>query len=347
MAVNFEAATVLGLTKEEFLVRSTFRCLLLAFLAVTCLSLTACKYRSKNDTYYLVAANGKLPYWKAVGDGFNTAARQYGVTARIVGPEGYDPAAEASAFSDAVAAHPAGILVSASEASVLQGDINSAIGAGVPVITVDSDAPNSRRLYFIGTNNLEVGHLGGRRLLDRLNGKGNIVFFSIPGQPNLEDRLKGYKEVFADKPGIKILDVVATGGESGSAFDKAEQYAQQTGANKVDAFVCLESESGKAVAEVLKRGNPNKIMIIAMDVDPDTLSLIKSGAIDSTVSQKPWSMGYVGLKQLDEAHRSQKGEFRSNYSVDFRSPYPAFVDTGSALITQDNVAIYEYHAQDE
>ncbi len=327
--------------------RSFVRPLLITVLALTCFSLTSCKYRSNKDTYYLVAANLKLPYWKAVGDGFTSAAKQYGVTARIAGSEGYDPAAEASAFSDAVSARPAGILVSAADAHALQGDINSAVSAGIPVITVDSDAPNSRRLYFIGTNNLEVGHLGGHRLLDRLNGKGNIVFFSIPGQPNLEDRLKGYKETFADKPGIKILDVVATGGESGSAFDRAEQFAQQAGPNKVDAFVCLESESGKAVAEVLKRGNPAKSIVIAMDVDPDTLSLIKSGAIDSTVSQKPWSMGYLGLKQLDEAHRSHKGDFRNNYSVDFRSPYPTFIDTGSALITQDNVAIYEYHPDDE
>lgn len=327
--------------------RPSLRTLLTGSFALVCFGLTSCTYRSNKDTYFLVAANQKLPYWKAVQEGFTTAAAQYGVTARVVGPDGYDPGAERTAFSDAVAAHPAGILVSAAGAGTLQGDINNAISQGIPVITVDSDAPNSQRLYFIGTNNLEVGHIGARRLVDRLNGKGNVAFFSIPGQPNLDERLKGYEEVLSASPGIKILGVNATGGESGSAFDRAEQIVAQTGPNKVDAFVCLESESGKAVAEVLKRGNPSKSMVIAMDVDPDTLSLIKAGAIDSTVSQKPWSMGYVGLKQLDEAHRSHKGAFRTNYSVDFRSVYPAFIDTGSALITKDNVAVYEYKPQDQ
>lgn len=326
--------------------RPSLRSLLLASFAVGCFSLPGCHYRSTKDVYYLVAANQKLPYWKTVQDGFNAAAAQYGVTARIAGPEGYDPAAEASAFSDAVAARPAGILVSAAAAVALQADIQTAINAGVPVITVDSDAPNSERLFFIGTNNLEVGHVGGQRLVDRLNGKGNVVFFSIPGQPNLDDRLKGYEEILASKPGIKIVGVVSTGGESGSAFDKAEQYVTQTGPNKIDAFVCLESEGGKAVAEVLKRNN-SKTVLIAMDVDPDTLSLIKSGAIDSTVSQKPWTMGYVGLKMLDEDHRSHHGAFLSDYSVDFHSPYPVFVDTGSALITQDNVGLYEHPIQDQ
>ena len=73
-------------------------------------------------------------------------------------------------------------------------EIDAAIAAGIPVITMDSDAPNSRRLYFIGTNNLAAGRLGGQRVVEKLNGKGNVVFFSMPGQPNLDERLKGYQE---------------------------------------------------------------------------------------------------------------------------------------------------------
>ena len=205
------------------MLRST-RNLMIVSLVLACLELTGCTYRSKKDTYYLVANNLKLPYWKAVQDGFNRAATEYGVTAYVIGPNGYDAAAEASAFSSAVARRPAGILVSAASAEDLQNDISTAIGEGVPVITVDSDAPNSQRLYFIGTNNLEAGHVGGQRLADQLHGKGNVVFYSIPGQPNLEERLKGYKDILADNPGIKIVDVVSTGGDSGSAFDRTEQF---------------------------------------------------------------------------------------------------------------------------
>ena len=48
----------------------------------------------------------------------------------------------------------------------------------------------------------------------QLNGKGNVVFFTMPGQPNLEERLKGYKDVFANYPGIKIVEVFDMKGES-------------------------------------------------------------------------------------------------------------------------------------
>ena len=68
-----------------------------------------------------------------------------------------------------------------------------------PVITIDSDAPASKRLYFIGTNNLQAGRLGGQRIIENLHGKGNVVFYTIP-QTNVDERLKGYKDVFADHP---------------------------------------------------------------------------------------------------------------------------------------------------
>ena len=76
--------------------------------------------------------------------GFKDAAAQYGVTARVAGPDGYDPQAELAALKSAVAAKPAGILISVSDAAVLKPEIDAAVNAGIPVITMDSDAAGSR-----------------------------------------------------------------------------------------------------------------------------------------------------------------------------------------------------------
>lgn len=308
-------------------------------LAVGVLQLTGCQYRSKSDTYYMIAPNLSLPYWTTVTEGFKDAAKEYGVTAYVTGSDSYDPAIEATAFNKAVAAKPAGILVSVADATALRDDIAAAISAGIPVITVDSDAPFSQRLYFIGTNNVEVGHLGGKRLVERLHGKGNVVFYSIPGQPNMEERLKGYQDVLGENAGIKVVETISTHGESANAFDETQKLVHLTGAAKIDAFVCLDSTSGPAVAEVLKRGNMTDRVIIAMDASEDTLNLIQSGEIDSTISQKPYTMGYVGLKALDEAHHLTHETLKSSYQTDPRAPFPAFVDTGSELITKDNVSL--------
>lgn len=302
--------------------------------------LCACQRHSTKETYYLVTANAGLPYWQTAAAGFNQAAAQYGVTAKVAGPDGYDASAELAALEQAVAAKPAGILISVADAAVLQPGIDRAVNAGIPVITVDSDAVTSRRLYFIGTNNLDAGRMGGRRVAEKLSGKGNVVVFTFAGQPNTEERLKGLKDALGDSPQIKIVEVIDVKGDPHVAFDRAQQLLTQTGEKKVDGFICLESASGKMVSDAIKRANVTDRMLLAWDVNQDTLDGIKAGTIDSTIAQKPFTMGYVGLKALDEVFHAPPKELNKDYSADSFSPYPVFVDTGTSLVDRGNVDLY-------
>jgi ribose transport system substrate-binding protein len=279
-------------------------------------------------------------YWQTAVAGFKKAAGQYQVTVKVAGPDSYDPQAELTELKNAVAAKPAGILISVSDASVLAPEIDAAIDAGIPVITIDSDAAGSRRLYFIGTNNLEAGRLGGRRIVEKLGGKGNVVFYTIAGQPNTEERLKGFKDVFATRPGINIVDVVDIKGNTSVAFDRTQQLLALTGAKKVDAFICLDSVSGKLVADAVKRSGDNSRVVVAWDVNPDTLNGIKDGTIDSTIVQKPFTMGFIGLKALDEIYHDPPKSLTKNYSSNSFAPYPVFVDTGTSLVDKSNVDVY-------
>ena len=313
----------------------------LALTALATLMFTGCGARhSDKEVYYLVASNISSAYWQSAVTGFKKAAAQYGVTAKTAGPDTYDPQGELTELKSAVAAKPSGILVSVSDISVLQPEIDAAIGAGIPVITVDSDAAASHRLYFIGTNNLEAGRLGGRHIVQKLNGKGNVVFFTIAGQPNTEERLKGFKDAFSGASGINIAEVVDIKGDPRTAFDRTQQFLALTGAKKIDAFVSLDSASGKMVADAVKRTNDTSRVLVAWDVNPDTLNGIKDGVIDATVVQKPFTMGYVGLKALDEVFHNPPAQLGKDYSADAFAPYPVFIDTGTALVDKSNVDAY-------
>jgi len=310
-------------------------------LAIAVFPFTGCQRHSTSEKFYLVSNNLKLTYWQTAAAGFNKAAAEYHVKAYVVGPDTYDPQAELSELQNAIAAKPAGILISVADAASFTPAINSAMDAGIPVITMDSDAPHSHRLFFIGTNNVEAGHLGGQRVADKLpGGKGNVVFFTMPGQPNLDERFKGYQDIFSDHPDIKTVEVVDIKGQPTAAFDKTQQYLAKTGKDKVDAFICLEASAGKEVGAVLKDQNSKDRLVVAMDVDPDTLNLIKSGVIDSTIAQKPYTMGYIGLKALDQIFHDGPKTFSSDYSVDVFSPFPVFVDTGTAVVDKVNVDLY-------
>jgi ribose transport system substrate-binding protein len=312
----------------------------LAVLALAILSTSGCDRHSNKEVYYLISANLNLPYWQIAAAGFNRAAAEYKVTARVEGPPNYDAQAELEAMHKAVAAKPAGILISVSDAAVLQPEIDAAIAAGIPVITMDSDAASSKRLYFIGTNNLEAGRLGGRHAVEKLGGKGNVVFFTFAGQPNTDERLKGFKDVFASHPEIKIVDVVDVKADARNAFDQTQQLMALTGPKKIDAFISLDSASGKPVSDAVKRTGSKDRLVMAWDVNQDVLDAIKAGDIDSTISQKPFTMGYIGLKALDEVFHAVPKQIGKDYNEDSFAPYPVFVDTGTDLVNKSNVDAY-------
>ena len=313
------------------------RLLLLFTLSVCAVSLTGCKRHSSAEHFYLVTANTKLAYWQSASAGLEKIAREYDVHADMRGPQGFDPQDEAAQFRSVVALKPNGILVSVADEKIMQPEIDAAINAGIPVVTIDSDAPSSKRLYFIGTNNRQAGRLGGHFLVQKLGGKGNVVFFTNPGQPNLDDRLNGYKDVLAESPGIHIKEIVDIKGESTAAFDYTQHALPLTGNDRIDAFVCLEASAGPEVGEIIRRNNAKDRVVIAMDLNTDTLEDVKQGYIAATIAQKPFTMAYFGIKMLDQIYHDPLPSLAKNYSVDPSAPIPAFIDTGSALVDQSNV----------
>src|SRR5437879_7399705 len=194
------------------------------WFAALLVPLLSCGSAHDSDEYYvLVSSNLQVPYWQTAGAGFSKAAEQLKVRSDFVGPQNYDPKAERDALDNAVQKKATGILISVADPAVLKDSIDKALGAGIPVITVDSDAPSSKRLFFIGTNNYQAGFTGGQRLAKELKGKGNVVVFTMPDQQNLQDRLRGYRDALAKTPDIKITRVVDIQGDPRIAFDTATQ----------------------------------------------------------------------------------------------------------------------------
>jgi ribose transport system substrate-binding protein len=308
-----------------------------AAVAVLLVSLLSCGAAHDSDEFFvLVSANLQVPYWKTAGVGFANAASQMKVRSDFTGPQNYDLKAERDALNQAVQKKATGILLDVTDPALLKDGIDKAIAAGVPVITIDSDAPSSKRLFFIGTNNYQAGVTGGLRLAQELKSKGNVVVFSMPDQSNLQERLRGYKEALARTPDIKITRVVDIQGDPRIAFDTTTQIVGKE-RDKVDAFVCLEAQSGKEVAGVLNSYHVTGKVVIAMDTDQETLDWIQKGVIAATIGQKPYTMAFVGMQMLDNLYHHKPASLDKDWSKDSFAPIPSFVDTGSDLIDKSNV----------
>jgi ribose transport system substrate-binding protein len=310
----------------------------LSALILISLFLLSCSNAHNSEEYFVfVSSNIQLPYWKTAGSGFSHAAAEFkGIRFDFTGPQSYDPKAERDALDQAVQKKATGILLSVADASVLKDSIDKAIAASVPVITIDSDAPSSKRLFFIGTNNYQAGFTGGQRLAQELKGKGSVVVFTMPDQPNLQDRLRGYKDALAKSPNIKITRVVDIQGDPRIAFDTTTQIVGKE-RDKVDGFVCLEAQSGKEVAGVLSSYKVTGKVVIAMDTDPETLDWIQKGVIAATIAQKPYTMAFVGMQMLDNLYHHKPPSLDADWAKDGYAPIPMFVDTGSDLIDKANI----------
>ncbi|HEU0005707.1 MAG TPA: substrate-binding domain-containing protein, partial [Terriglobia bacterium] len=129
---------------------------------------------SPEERYFLISTNIQIPYWQTAGGGFSRAGSQMKVRTEFVGPNSYDEKAQVTEFQKAVRQKAAGILVSPADPVLMKPEIDAAIAAGIPVITIDSDSPGSRRLLFIGTNNYQAGVMGAEVAVKHLKGKGDV-----------------------------------------------------------------------------------------------------------------------------------------------------------------------------
>src|SRR5688572_4403724 len=114
-----------------------FHTLTAASLSVALLMIGGCSKsrHGAEEKYYLVASNIKLPYWQGAGEGLSRAASELKVSAEMVGPDTYDAQQQRDEFRRIVAKKPSGILVSAADPALMKDEINSAIAAGIPVVT--------------------------------------------------------------------------------------------------------------------------------------------------------------------------------------------------------------------
>jgi ribose transport system substrate-binding protein len=293
---------------------------------------------TQDERYVFVTTNIDLPYWQEAGAGFLDAAKALGVKAELIGPKGYQPNAELVAFRQLVDEHPTGICLSAARPEIFQQQIDRAISEGVPVICVDADSPDSKRLSYIGTDNNRAGRESVKQMAKLLSGGGAVVVISIPGQKNLDDRVAGVADALANFPAIKLTKMLDDKGDAKVAGELVTGLLQKK--EKLDGIICLEATGGSGAAAALQALNlGGKVAIVAFDDDPETLDWIEKGVIAATIAQKPYVMSYYGLKLLDDLHHNAVHQFK-DWRTALAPPMPTFVDTGTMVIDKNNLREY-------
>ena len=173
------------------------------------------------------------------------------------------------------------------------------------VFTQDSDAPNSDRACYVGTDNVAAGRQAGQLIKEVLPAGGKIMLFvgKLDAQ-NARERIQGIREVLSDSK-IEILDVRTDDADDvrakSNAADTLVRYPD------INALVGLWSYNGPAIFNAVKEAKKvGQVKIVTFDEADETLAGIREGAIYATVVQQPFEFGYQAIKLMAQTLKGDK-----------------------------------------
>ncbi len=243
--------------------------------------------------------NNASDYWTVARKGVEKAEKELPNVSVDVQLPGQGTAAEQTQLvNDLLAKGIDGLAISPVDPAN-QTDLLNKAADQVLVFTQDSDAPKSKRTCYIGTDNVAAGRQAGELLKKALPNGGKVMVFvgKIDAQ-NAADRYKGVQEAIKGSK-IQILDVRTDDTDRA----KAKSNVSDAIVKYPDLAACvgLWSYNGPAILSAVKAANKvGKVKIVCFDEEDDTLSGVKSGAIEATVVQQPFEFGYLSIINMNK-----------------------------------------------
>jgi ribose transport system substrate-binding protein len=282
-------------------------------------------------TIAMIAKSSTNPVFLSGRQGAEAAAaeltKEHGVTVKIdwLTPPNEDGAVQSQRISEAVNSGANAILLSASDAAKVTGAVNEAVDRGVPVMTFDSDVPNSKRFSFYGGDDVKMGTQVMEELATQMGGKGKIAIIAgNQNAPNLQNRVKGVRETAAKYPGITIVDAFYHAETPQDAA--AEVLRMKNAYPEVNGIVMI---GGWALftRTLLTDLDPAKIKIVSVDGLPAQLAYVESGLAPVLFAQPTYSWGYVSVKTIFD-------------HVYLKKPAPAMVQMELVRVSKDNLGTW-------
>jgi ribose transport system substrate-binding protein len=200
------------------------------------------------------------------------------------------------------------------------------IAKKVLVITQDSDAPQSDRACYVGTDNRAAGRQAGDLIKEALPKGGKImIFVGKRDAQNAQERYQGIKDALANS-NIEILDVrtddVDRVRAKVNASDTLVRYPE------VACLVGLWAYNGPAILSAVEDAKKvGQVKIVAFDEEDQTLAGVKAGSIHATIVQQPYEFGYQAIRMMAKVLDGDKSAIPASKQV--------FVPT--LVIKKDNV----------
>lgn len=310
--------------------------LILIFMILIVLIITSIFFIKKNTLSYqdiqiamvIKSMDPSFNFWQIVKAGAMTAKNEYGITLNITGPWLESNVSEQKSILEVlIKEKPSAIILAALDYNALIPVVEKIHLNGIPIITIDSGVNSNIPKSFIATDNIAAGESLGNQMIELLSKGDPVVIISyVKGTASAIDREKGVRKAL-NESGELIIE--------GSYYcdnfrDKASEITLDIIKNKpqIKGIIALNDPSTTGAARAIKEaGYQNNIYLVGFDNGIEEIEFLEEGIIKALVVQKPFNMGYLGVKKAVEVLQGK--------NID------AGIDTGSTLITLDNMYTQE------
>jgi simple sugar transport system substrate-binding protein len=268
---------------------------------------------------YHDVSNEFAPFMKA---GVERAAKDDKVNASFVGPVGADADAQISEI-ETLMGKMDGLAISSVSTDALGPVIDRVLAAGIPVVTFNTDNPNSKRLAFAGQDLVQSGREAGKLMSKVLGGKGKVLITTIDAAAQWSiDRETGAREALKGESGIEVVQTLNTGTDPQKIYAAVENaMLANPGITGVLSLECCSTPAAGTWVERNKAAD--RVKVVGFDLLDQTVQLVQSGNIQATIDQAPERQGFEAVNLLV---RFLKGE-----TIDS-------IDTGVGVYTKENIA---------
>ena len=284
--------------------------------------------RANLKFYVITHGQASDPFWSVVKKGVDQAGKDMGVQVIYEAPASatFDVVAMAHLIDSAVAAHPAGLVVSIPDPNGLGPSIKAAVAAGIPVISINSGSDVARSLgvlVHIGQTEEQAG-IGGGQKMGTAGVKHALCVNQEVGNAALTLRCKGFEEGLSQTDGgtVKVIGVnLSNPTQTQQTIEAALQHDPS-----IDGIMTLgptgATPSLKALQDLNKTG---QIKLATFDLSSDVLQAIKNGQMLFAIDQQQYLQGYLPIVLL------------TLYKTNLNTIANDVLQTGPGFVTSDNV----------
>lgn len=255
--------------------------------------------------------NNSSDFWNIAKAGVKKAEAEFNVECRFLMPGSGQPDDQKRIVESLLTdSKVTGMAISPID-SKNQGEMLNAAASKINVICHDSDAPDSKRLCYVGTLNYDAGREAGKLIKEVLPKGGKIMLFvGMADAQNAIERRQGIIDEIKDTE-IEIISTMTD--QKDSARAKANVEDTLTNHADIGCLVGLWSYNGPAILSAVKDAEKlGKVNIVTFDEEADTLQGVADGHIHATVVQQPYMFGYESVRILGALARGDRSVLPEN-----------------------------------